>query len=79
MLVSPYSPPVEHLLQVSNGTLVVCRYQSEAALWAIDIRSIVSVVAMVPFPFLLNGLDSYYYMVEKIGLDVIDVDAQEDE
>ena len=34
---------------------------------------------MVPFPFLLNGLDSYYYMVEKIGLDVIDVDAQEDE
>lgn len=69
---------MEHLLQVSNGTLVVCRYQGDAALWAIDVSSIVAVVAMVPFPFLLNGLDNYYYMVEKIGLDVVDVDAQED-
>ena len=79
MFISPYSAPDEYLLQVSNSTLVVCRYQDGDTLWVINVRSILSVVAMIPFPFLLNGHDNYYYIVEKIGLDVIDVDAQENE
>lgn len=78
-LVSPYSAPDEYLLQVSNGTLVACRYQGNDVLWIIDVTSILAVIAMVPFPFVLNGQDNYHYMVEKIGLDVIDVDVQEDE
>jgi hypothetical protein len=76
-LISPYSAPNEHLLQTSHSTLVVCRYQGDAVLWVVDARSILSVVAMVPFPFLIDGHDNYYYMIEKIGLDVIEVDEQE--
>lgn len=75
-LVLFYSPPEEYFLQLSHGTLVVCRYQTENVLQVIDIRSILSVVAMIPFPFTVNGHSDYYYMVEKIGLDVIDVDTQ---
>ena len=37
----------------------------------IDVRLILSVVAMVPFPFLVDGHKDQYFMIEKIGLDVI--------
>ena len=78
-LISPYSAPNEHLLNASHNTLIVCRYQSEAILWVVEIRSILSVVAMIPFPFLINGHSDCYYMVEKIGLDVLDVDTRDDD
>ena len=60
---------------------MVCRYQGEEALTVIDVKCISSVVAMVPFQPGINGLDNYYFVIEKIGLDVvyIDIDAQEDE
>ena len=78
-LVSLYSPPDNYLLQLSSDTLVVCRYQGEEALIVIDVKSILSVVAMVPFPFTLGGRDNQYFMIEKIGLDVIEVDPFDDE
>jgi hypothetical protein len=76
-LISPYSSSEEYLLQVSQGTLVVCRYPDVDTLWVIDVASILSVVAMIPFPFLINGQNNYYYMVEKIGLDIVDADTRE--
>ena len=78
-VVSPYSPPNEHLLEVSYNTLVVCRYQGDSVLWVIDVKSILSVVAMVPFNFLIDGLDNQFFLVEKIGLDVVEVDVQDDD
>ena len=47
----------------------------------IDVKCILSVVAMVPLQCAINGLDDYYFVIEKIGLDVVDVykDAEEDE
>lgn len=44
----------------------------------IDVKSIISVVAMVPFPYTINGCDNYYFMVEKVGLDVAEVESHED-
>jgi hypothetical protein len=76
-LVSPYSPPNGHLLQVSHGTLVVCRYRGDEILWVIDAKSIISVVAMVPFPFLLDGNGDNYFMIEKVGLDVTEADTED--
>ena len=76
-LVLPYSPPNEYLLHISNNTLVVCRYEGAAILWAIDVKSILSVVAMVLFPFLLDNHNSNYFMIEKVGLDVIEADMQD--
>lgn len=77
-LVSPYSPPNEYLLRMTSDTLVVCRHEGEATLWVIDTKSILSVVAMVPFPFLLNNHDSNYFMIEQVGLDVIEADDDAD-
>ena len=61
--------------------LMACRYQGEEALVVIDIKCILSVVAMVPLEYSINSLDTHYFVIEKIGSDVIDVDtdAQEDE
>lgn len=78
--VSLYSPANEHLLDYSTGTLVVCRYAGEGSLVVIDANSICSVVAMVPFQYAIDGGGDYYFMIEKIGLDVVDADTSgEDE
>ena len=47
-------------------------------LLVINVTSILSVVAMVPFWYTIDGLANYYFMIEKIGLDVVNTDAQED-
>lgn len=44
----------------------------------IDVKSILAVVAMVPFPFLIDGHGDQYFMIEQIGLDVVDGDDPED-
>ena len=77
-LVSLYSPPNEYLLQQTHATLTVCRYHGDRALIVTDVKSILSVVAMVPFPFSLDGHGDQYFMIEKIGLDVIEADDLED-
>ena len=56
-----------------------CRYQGDMALVVIDIKLILSVVAMVPFRHKINDLDNYYCTIEQIGLDIVGIDAQEDE
>ena len=73
-----YSPPNEYLLASTHTTLAVCRHHRERPLVVIDAKSILSVVAMVPFPFTLDGHNNQYYVVEKIGLDVIEVEDPED-
>ena len=77
-LVSPYSPPNDYLGKISHNTLIACMYQGDELLSVIDVKSIISVVAMVPFPYTINGCDNYYFMVEKVGLDVADVESHED-
>jgi hypothetical protein len=34
---------------------------------------------MVPFQYSVDGLDNHYFMIEKIGLDVVDVDVDVEE
>ena len=78
-IVSLYSPPNDYILQLSHTTLVVCRYQGEEALIVIDVKSILSVVAMVPFDFLIDNCGDQYFMIEKVGLDVVEADVREDD
>jgi hypothetical protein len=57
----------------------VCRYHGEQALRVIDVRSIVSVVTMPPFPLkpeeIANNADgkydNLYFVGHKIGLEVL--------
>ena len=44
----------------------------------INVKSILSVVAMVPFPYLIGGDDNQHFVIEKIGLDVIEVEDKEE-
>ena len=67
-LVSVYSAPDESLLRKSSGVLAVCKYKGSQALTVIRASTIVSVVAMVPYP--LGIQDEDYFLVEKLGLDI---------
>ena len=59
-------------------TLAVCRYQGEEVLVVIDIKSILSVVAMIPFNFLIDNRSDQYFMIEQVGLDIVKADDPED-
>ena len=78
-LVSLYAPPNEHLLETTCNTLVVCQSEGETSLIVIDIKAILSVVAMIPFPYTIDGHNDQYFMIEKMGLDVAGVDALEND
>ena len=74
-MVSTFSNPDEELLQSSYQTLYVCKYQGDQALEVIEVNTICSVVAMIPFDQLLEAntisqLGWRYFMVEKFGLDM---------
>jgi hypothetical protein len=47
-LVSVFSPPDEELLKESNHAVHICRHGGVAALRVVDVKSISSVVSMVP-------------------------------
>jgi len=73
-LVSLYSSPDASLLQHTYDTLCVCRYRGDGFLAVVDVKSIISVVAMVPFPFHIRGCAEQYFLIEQFGLDVIETD-----
>lgn len=64
-LVSTFSRPERPLWEVSHGTLGVCEYCGEAGFKVVDVKNILSVVAMVPFKD-----TGSYYANEKLGLEV---------
>ena len=75
-MLSIYSQPHEELWNTSSGTLSVCKYSGQHVLHVVPATTIVSVVGMVPYqPF---DDDGWFYLVEKIGLDVAHM-AVEDE
>ena len=77
-LVSIYSIPNEHVLRDTHNALIVCRYSGGGGLRVVEAKSIISVVAMVPFPFLIDGVGDQFFVIEKIGLDVIEADNLDD-
>ena len=74
-VVSNYSPPDLALLHQSHDTLWTCHYQGANDLRTIDVKTIHSVVAMVPFPFNREK----FFVGEKIGLDVAMLGGIEEE
>jgi len=85
-LVSLFSKPDEYLLDISANTLWSCEYRNDGALKFIDVKTIQSVVAMIPHRPEIPGLplSERFFLVEKPGLDVaimagIEEDTPEDE
>ena len=73
-IISLYSLPDEYLLHRTYDTLCVCRYQGEEDIAVINAKSILSVVATVPFPFLVGGHSDQFFIIEQIGLDVVEAE-----
>ena len=72
-LVLPYSPLDPNLLALSHNTLYSCERLPEARLTVINVKSIKSVVAMIPHKVKLPGrsfAEERWFVVEKPGLDV---------
>lgn len=67
-MVSFYSPPHGNLLELSYNTLLSCI--PENGLKVIDVKSIRSVVAMIPHLPFPGNMEERYFVVEKPGLDV---------
>jgi hypothetical protein len=66
-LVSVYDPPDLDLLHESSHALWVARYRGNEALKVINITSISTCVAMVPFT---KPPDGRFFVCEKMGLEI---------
>lgn len=81
-VVKNYGDPDIALLEKSCNTIWSCRRQSECVV--IDVKDILSVVAVIPRPSASGALGSYdgqVFIAEKIGLDameLIDVPARDE-
>jgi hypothetical protein len=79
-LVSIYSPPNQALLDASSNTLWSCTHQGDVGLKVVDVKTISSVVAMIPhganFPGDTTG---HFFVVEKPGLDVAHMGGNDEE
>lgn len=75
-MVDIYGPPDPHLLAESSNTLWSCSQQADhRGLAVVEVMKIESVVAIVPHPQPVPGsnqvdLTGWFYVVEKMGLDV---------
>ncbi|KZV67516.1 hypothetical protein PENSPDRAFT_744460 [Peniophora sp. CONT] len=83
-LVSRYGEPDPDLLRDSRGVVWAARHLGDAALSVIDVRSIQSVVGMIPHDFntpSTNGVETLWFVLEKLGREVgwmTDIDDDED-
>lgn len=70
-LLSVYGSPNVDLLEESSHALRACRYYGEENLHVIPVSSIVSVISMQPLPTCPGdiGLDNYWFVAEKSGID----------
>lgn len=66
-LISMYGPPDPELLDQSSGALWVAQYQGNENLKVINIKSILTCIAMVPF---MDPPDNRFFVCEKMGLEV---------
>lgn len=80
-IVSVYSRPDPELLQRSTQTVWSCKHEADQALQLVSVKSIQSVVAMIPHrPKLPSGVvEDRFFLLEKPGLGLVTVDEEVDE
>lgn len=69
-LVSRYSSPNAGILKKSSNTYWLCTHGRIENLEVIPVKTILSVVAMIPYKPLQNDSEQQYFVVEKPGLEV---------
>ena len=70
-LMSIYTKPNPTILPKSHNTLWSCKYRGDLALRFVDVKTIQSVVAIIPhMPAIEGSLSGRFFLVEKLGFDV---------
>ena len=77
-MVSLYSLPNEAMLRESSGALYACSYLGQNDLCIISLSDILSVVSMQPLPPHPLDPPNLWFLVEKTGLDMMEIDMMED-
>ncbi|EIW75401.1 hypothetical protein CONPUDRAFT_65682, partial [Coniophora puteana RWD-64-598 SS2] len=78
-LVSVYSEPHAVLLGLSHGQFYTCIHTGDATLRLIDVKTIRSVVAMIPHKLTaFNDEMTRYFVMEKLGLDVLTIGGMDE-
>ncbi|KAH9847975.1 hypothetical protein C2E23DRAFT_740410 [Lenzites betulinus] len=79
-MLSVFTPPDPAILRETQDVLLACRYQGAQSREVVDIKDIVSVVAMVPLPRRREEAEDprsdalyadRFFAVEKLGLDMV--------
>jgi hypothetical protein len=68
-LLSIYGPPNQEMLEESSYTLHACEYRGDEGLRCLPVTEIVSIVSMQPLPRLPEDPENLWFVVEKSGLD----------
>ena len=78
-LISLYGPPDADMLEDSYRTLWACAYNGDNILEVILVSAIISVISMQPLPPKAGDPENLWFVVEKSGLDDIEVTGYVDE
>ena len=68
-LLSIYGPPNQEMLEESSYTLHACEYRGDEGFRCLPVAGIVSIVSMQPLPHRLEDPENLWFVVEKSGLD----------
>jgi hypothetical protein len=77
-LVSMWSEPDARLLGLSHGTLYVCSHMGAGDMRVIEIKSIISVVALIPMKPSDGVASERFFVVEKPGLEAFIIGQDDD-
>lgn len=72
-VVSVYGPPDAEMLTKSSHVLWAAAYVGDTNLCVIEVKDIISVVSMQPLPQKPGDSDDLWFVVEKAGLDDIEL------
>jgi len=78
-LISLYGPLDADMLEDSYHTLWACTYNGDDSLEVIPVSEIISVISMQPLPPKVGDPENLWFVVEKLGLDDIEVTGYVDE
>ena len=77
-LVSIYSRPIQALLTESSNTLWACEYRGVHDLQVVPLSTIVACISVQPLPPLLNDPPGLWFILEKSGLEEVQLTGFEE-
>ena len=74
-VVSLYSQPDPTLMASSSNTVLFCLHKGNTGLAVISVKCIIAGIAMVPHTVPTAPTETRYFVMEKLGLDIVSMDG----